>query len=148
MPRRYDDDDDDDDDRPPRRRRPGDDDDEDDDDDFAVPRTRRGRHRDTQRGSGEESKRMLAGLMGILLGGLGIHKFVLGYGGEGAIMLSMSLVGLILGVGGGAICCIPIVLGVLPLAAGLIGFIEGIIYLTKSDQEFVETYQIGRRPWF
>ena len=33
-------------------------------------------------------------------------------------------------------------------AAGIIGFIEGIIYLTKSDEEFYNTYQVGKRPWF
>jgi hypothetical protein len=30
----------------------------------------------------------------------------------------------------------------------LIGFIEGIIYLTKSDAEFVQTYQVQKRGWF
>ena len=91
---------------------------------------------------------MLAGLFGILLGGLGIHKFVLGYSGEGAIMLSLALIGLLLGVVGGVICCIPGVLVILPCVTGIIGLIEGIIYLTKSDEEFIEIYQIGRRPWF
>ena len=32
--------------------------------------------------------------------------------------------------------------------AGLIGFIEGIIYLTKSDQEFINEYQVGKKGWF
>ncbi|NNC62181.1 MAG: hypothetical protein HKO11_07575, partial [Eudoraea sp.] len=31
---------------------------------------------------------------------------------------------------------------------GLIGLIEGIIYLTKSDEEFYNTYQVGKKPWF
>jgi hypothetical protein len=30
----------------------------------------------------------------------------------------------------------------------LIGLIEGIIYLTKSDDEFVRTYIDGRKEWF
>jgi hypothetical protein len=30
----------------------------------------------------------------------------------------------------------------------LIGLIEGIIYLTKSDAEFVKTYVENRREWF
>jgi hypothetical protein len=32
--------------------------------------------------------------------------------------------------------------------AGIVGFIEGIIYLTKSDEDFYNTYQVGKRPWF
>jgi hypothetical protein len=31
---------------------------------------------------------------------------------------------------------------------GVIGVIEGILYLTKSDDEFVATYVVGRRAWF
>jgi len=32
--------------------------------------------------------------------------------------------------------------------AGVIPFIEGIIYLTKSDEEFYNTYQVGKKAWF
>ena len=31
---------------------------------------------------------------------------------------------------------------------GPIGLIEGILYLTKGDDEFVATYVNGRKPWF
>jgi hypothetical protein len=31
---------------------------------------------------------------------------------------------------------------------GLIGFIEGIIYLTKSNEEFVQTYIRNKKAWF
>lgn len=34
------------------------------------------------------------------------------------------------------------------LVAGLIGLIEGIIYLTKSDEEFYTTYIRNRKAWF
>jgi len=30
----------------------------------------------------------------------------------------------------------------------IIGFIEGIIYLTKSNENFYRIYQIEKRPWF
>jgi hypothetical protein len=30
----------------------------------------------------------------------------------------------------------------------LIGLIEGIIYLTKSDAEFIQIYQVQKRGWF
>ena len=37
---------------------------------------------------------------------------------------------------------------VLPAISGTIGLVEGIIYLTKSDEEFIEIYQYGQRTWF
>ena len=30
----------------------------------------------------------------------------------------------------------------------VIGIVEGIMYLTKSDEEFVQTYIVGKKPWF
>jgi hypothetical protein len=30
----------------------------------------------------------------------------------------------------------------------IIGIIEGVIYLTKTDAEFVATYVNGRKEWF
>ncbi|NNC87414.1 MAG: TM2 domain-containing protein [Akkermansiaceae bacterium] len=71
-------------------------------------------------------KKVVAGILGILLGSLGIHKFYLGYTTEGIIQILLSLV------------CV----------GGIIGLIEGIIYLTKSDEEFVETYIRNKRGWF
>ena len=38
--------------------------------------------------------------------------------------------------------------GILAGLMGLIGLIEGIIYLTKSDEEFVEIYQNNEKGWF
>jgi hypothetical protein len=31
---------------------------------------------------------------------------------------------------------------------GIIPFIEGILYLVKSDEEFYQTYQVGKKGWF
>ena len=31
---------------------------------------------------------------------------------------------------------------------GLIGLIEGIVYLTKTDEEFFYIYQENSKPWF
>ncbi|MCZ8196216.1 MAG: TM2 domain-containing protein [Flavobacterium sp.] len=76
----------------------------------------------------QENKKVLAGVMGILFGGLGVHKFILGYTQEGIIQLVVSVV--TCGIG------------------SLIGFIEGIIYLTKSDEEFYNTYQANKKGWF
>ena len=83
-----------------------------------------------------ENKKVLAGVLAILLGGFGVHKFVLGYNKEGIIILVITL---ILGI----LTC-----GVAGWVMGVIGLIEGIIYLTKSDEEFYNTYQVGRKPWF
>jgi len=87
-------------------------------------------------GAGGDNKKMLAGILAIILGSLGIHKFVLGYQKEGIIMLAVTLVI-------GFFTC-----GIGASAMGLVGLIEGIIYLTKSDEEFYNTYQAGRKPWF
>ena len=73
-------------------------------------------------------KKILAGIMGLLLGGFGVHKFILGYTTQGILQIVITVVTC----GFGA----------------FVGLIEGIIYLTKSDEEFVATYVQGRRGWF
>ncbi|MGH7950437.1 MAG: TM2 domain-containing protein [Limisphaerales bacterium] len=78
------------------------------------------------------SNKIAAGIFGILLGSLGIHKFILGYTGAGLIMLLITV-----------LTC-----GIAGCVVHLIGLIEGIIYLTKSDEEFVRIYVDGRREWF
>ncbi len=82
--------------------------------------------------SDRASNKVAAGVCGILLGALGIHKFILGYTGAGLIMLLVT----VLSCG----CLAPITY--------VIGLIEGIVYLTKSDEEFVRTYVDGRKEWF
>jgi TM2 domain-containing membrane protein YozV len=82
------------------------------------------------------SHKIAAGIFGILLGSLGIHKFILGYTGAGLIMLLVTIIG-------GIFTC--------GFAAGvmhLIGLIEGIIYLCKPDDEFVRVYVDGHKEWF
>jgi TM2 domain-containing membrane protein YozV len=87
------------------------------------------------------SKKIAAGICGILLGGLGVHKFILGMTTPGVIMLAVTLVGSL----GGCFLVVPF------LASGamsVIGLVEGIIYLTKSDQEFYQTYVVEKKEWF
>lgn len=84
----------------------------------------------------QESKRVLAGILAIILGSLGVHKFVLGYTTEGLIMLVLTFII-------GIITC-----GLSAWAVGIISLVEGIIYLTKSDEEFIQTYQVNKRGWF
>ena len=93
--------------------------------------------KETQSG---DNKKILAGILAIVLGSLGIHKFVLGYQKEGIIMLAITLLGY-------ATTCI-VVGAFFFWIPGLIGLIEGIIYLTKTDEDFYNTYQVGRKPWF
>jgi TM2 domain-containing membrane protein YozV len=75
-----------------------------------------------------ENKKVVAGITGILLGGLGVHKFILGYTNEGIIQIVIS------------ICTCGV--------GSIIGLIEGIIYLTKTDEEFYDMYQINKKGWF
>ena len=78
------------------------------------------------------SNKIAAGICGILLGSLGVHKFILGYTGAGLVMLLVSL-----------LTC-----GAAAPIMHLIGLIEGIVYLCKTDDDFVRTYVDGRREWF
>ncbi len=86
--------------------------------------------------SDQSSKRVLAGILAIILGPLGIHKFILGYTQEGIITLIITFV---LGV----ITC-----GIAAWAIGIITLVEGIIYLTKSDEDFIQIYQVNKKGWF
>jgi TM2 domain-containing membrane protein YozV len=40
----------------------------------------------------QENKKIVAGILGILIGSLGIHKFILGYTKEGIIQIVISVV--------------------------------------------------------
>jgi TM2 domain-containing membrane protein YozV len=73
-----------------------------------------------------------AGVFGILLGPLGIHKFILGYVGAGLITLAVTV-----------LTC-----GLAWPITHVIGLVEGIVYLCKSDEDFVRTYVDGKREWF
>ena len=81
-------------------------------------------------------KKTAAGICGILLGGLGIHKFILGLTTPAVIMLLVTIIGGILTCG----------LGAIPM--GIIGLIEGIMYLTKSDDDFYQIYAMEKKGWF
>ena len=82
------------------------------------------------------NKKLAAGLLGIFLGSFGIHKFVLGYNNVAIVMLVVSLVG-------GVVTC-----GVATGLMSIIGLIEGIVYLTKTTDEFRESYLEKQKLWF
>jgi len=73
-------------------------------------------------------KKVVAGILAIFLGSFGVHKFYLGYTTAGIVQLLLS------------VCTLG--------GLGIIGVIEGIIYLTKTDADFDATYVHGSKPWF
>ncbi len=98
---------------------------------VAVPVANDISARDTNESLSAQNK-ISAGICGILFGSLGVHKFILGYKNEALTMLLFTVL-----TGGFGW-----------FVMGPIGFIEGIIYLTKSDREFVEIYIKYKRGWF
>jgi len=100
--------------------------------------------------AGPKSK-IAAGLLGILLGGLGAHKFYLGSWGWGLIFLACSPF-----CGGGILYTLItfVTLGfgaiLFPLlfVGSICGLIEGIIYLTMSDEAFAEKYPVETQGAF
>lgn len=76
----------------------------------------------------QDSKKLLAGILGIVIGWTGAHRFVIGDTTGGVIRLVISL-----------LTC---------GAGGIIGLIEGIIYLTKSDADFQRIYIEEKKGWF
>lgn len=91
-------------------------------------------------------KKLIAGLLGIFLGSLGVHKFYLGMNQAGIIMLAATIGGWILGVIGSFII-VGAVFFLVPMIVSIVGLIEGIIYLTKSDADFEREYVIGKKQW-
>lgn len=75
--------------------------------------------------------KIAAGLLAIFLGTFGIHKFYLGYTKSAVIMLLVSL----------------LTLGFAAPVIAIIGLIEGILYLTKSDEEFNQIYVQNTKEW-
>lgn len=86
-------------------------------------------------------KKIAAGICGILLGGLGVHKFILGLNTPAIVMLVVWLAGATTGM------CLFFPLFA-SIAMNIIGLVEGIIYLTKSDMDFYQTYAVQRKEWF
>jgi TM2 domain-containing membrane protein YozV/cold shock CspA family protein len=83
---------------------------------------------------GADKSRIVAAVLAVFLGHWGIHKFYLGKTNAGIIMLLAGTVGWIL-----------IIPGIVNWG---IAIIEGVIYLTKTDQQFYQDYVAGDRTWF
>jgi TM2 domain-containing membrane protein YozV len=110
--------------------------------DEAPPISARGgavQRRATEAGAGfpepppeGQSNRVAAGVLAIVIGSLGIHKFIVGNTTPGLIMLLVTV--LTCGFGG--------------IVMHIIGIIEGIKYLMMSDAEFYQTYIVDKKGWF
>ena len=77
-----------------------------------------------------KKSKTVAALLAFLLGGFGAHKFYLGYPGAGVVHLVLSLTVI------GALLNVPICI------------IEFLIYLSKSDENFHQTYIVNKKRFF
>lgn len=77
-------------------------------------------------------EKLVAGILALLLGTLGIHWFYLGKSGRGLTYLLVSVL----------LCWTFIA----PLVIGIIAFVEGILFLLMSDAEFNAKYNLVPPP--
>ena len=71
-----------------------------------------------------QKNKLVAGLLGILLGGLGIHKFYMGSWGWGIVFLAFVVLTVFIG----------------SLVTSIIGLVEGIMFLVMTEDAFAEKY--------
>ena len=83
-----------------------------------------------------KSRRTSIGILAIIFGFLGVHKFMLGYKREGFILLAVSIIG-------GIFTC-----GIAIVVTDIIGIIEGIMILNKTPMQFKKTYIDRKTFWF
>ena len=82
-------------------------------------------------GSTESPKsKLAAGLLGIFLGGFGVHNFYLGFTGKAVGQLLLGTIGFI--------AC-----GIGPVVSGIWGLIEGIMYLAGSKTTDAKGRKLG-----
>ena len=84
--------------------------------------------------------RIVAGVLALVVGGLGIHKFYLNYIGQGVALLVITL---FIAIVSFSITGSPI----LNFLIVIFCLVEGVIYLTKSEEEFQQIYVEGTKPW-
>lgn len=88
----------------------------------------------------DEKSNIVAGLLALFLGPLGIHKFYLGYTREGTILLVATLISWML---------VIILIGFIGIiVTGIISLVEAVIYLTTPQDKFTATYVEGHKSWF
>ena len=72
-----------------------------------------------------KNKKMVAGILGILLGGIAAHRFYLG-DTKGGIIRSV-------------LCC---------SGFGAISIVEGVMYLMKTEEQFYQEYIVNKKECF
>jgi len=83
---------------------------------------------------GNDKNRIVAAVLAFFLGVFGVHKFYMGKTNAGLIMLLCGTIGWLL---------------VLPgIFASITAFIEFIIYLVTSDEDFEDRYINGDKAWY
>lgn len=82
-----------------------------------------------------DKNKFVAGLLAFFLGTFGAHKFYLGFNRAGLIMLGGTMLGWML-------LFIPTML------VWVIALVEAFIYVTRSEEQFHDTYEIRRKEWF
>jgi serine/threonine protein kinase/TM2 domain-containing membrane protein YozV len=90
---------------------------------------------DVRRGRGAVGRtpfasRVVHALLALFLGALGIHKFAQGNPAAGVLRLAFCF----------TFCLIPLL--------ALISIIEGIVYLTRSDEDYYRAYYRDKQYWF
>lgn len=86
-------------------------------------------------GNNFSKSKVAAALLAFFLGGFGIHKFYLGCTSAGVIMLVVFLIGFV-------------IFGIPSFIIAIIAFIEAILYIIKSDEDFEEAYVTNKKCWF
>lgn len=79
----------------------------------------------------EEKSKMVYGILAIVLGWLGIHKFYVGDTKNGIIHLALTICLWIISIG--------------PLVSWVIGLISGIKALTGTDADFHQKYVVEKK---
>lgn len=75
-----------------------------------------------------DKNRIVAALLALFLGALGVHRFYLGRNTSGLVMLLVSVFGIIL-------------LGIPTAIVALIAFVQFVLLLLMSDEEFERRYE-------
>lgn len=89
--------------------------------------------------STKQKNRVVAGLLAIFLGFWGVHKFYLGMFGAGLVFLLINTIGF----------AVTKAFGRIPnYALIVIAILEGIVYLSKSDDDFHSLYVEQKKTWF
>ena len=88
----------------------------------------------------DTKNKLIAALLALFLGPLGIHKFYLGQKSPGFALLAATIIGVLLSLVAIGFVVLPVVY--------IVCFIEAIIYISKTDAEFQTVYVEEGKSWF